>query len=451
VTGVAKFRLIICAGLGLVLAACAEKEVILEGERLSVRSDLAADAPVDGQPAQTTSAESANRSAPISLPAQSNASEWTHRGANARHLMPHAALSATPQRVWSTSIGEGSSRKNRISAAPVVSAGRVFTMDGGVTVAATSTAGAPIWSADLTADFDRGGGQSSGGLAIGGERLFATTGYGELVALDVATGSILWRQELDTLVSGAPATDGNVVYVSGRDGSAWALSAKDGKVMWRVVGTPGTTGYVGAAAPTISDNVVIFPSSGGELMAVLKIGNGTTVWRSSLVGRRLGRAYAFTPDITGDAVISGSTLFAGTASGRTVALDASSGEQIWSVEEGALGPVAVAGGSVFLVNDEASLVRLDAATGEVIWAVPMPYFTDEKVKRRKGIFAHYGPVLAGGRVVVVSSDGLLRAFDPTDGTLTHTAEIPGGAATQPAVAGGSLFVVGSEGQLHAFR
>ena len=441
------------AGLFLALAACAEKEVILEGERLSVRSDLATFEPVAGQPAPADTAEPvvANRSAPISLPSQSNTAEWTHRGANARHLMPHAALSAAPQRAWSVTIGEGATRKSRISAAPVVSAGRVFTMDSAVTVAATSTAGAALWATDLTADFDRGGGQSSGGLAVGDDRLFATTGYGEVVALDVSSGAILWRQELDTLTGGAPATDGTTVYVTGRDGSAWALLAKDGKVIWRVVGTAGTTGYVGAAAPTISDRVVIFPSSGGELLAVLKIGNGTAVWRSSLAGRRLGRAYAFSPDITGDAVISGSTLFAGTAAGRTVALDASSGEELWSASEGALGPVAVGGGSIFLVSDEASLVRLNAATGEVIWSVPLPYFTEEKVKRRKGIFAHYGPVLAGGRVIVVSSDGLLRAFDPQDGSLTHTAEIPGGAATQPAIAGGTLFVVGTEGQLHAFR
>jgi outer membrane protein assembly factor BamB len=365
--------------------------------------------------------------------------------------MPHSALSATPRLAWSAPIGEGSSRKNRIAAAPVVAEGRVFTIDGGVTVAATSTAGAPLWSTDLTAGFDRGGGQSGGGLAVGGERLFATTGYGELVALSAATGGILWRQELDTPASGAPATDGSTVYVSGRDGSAWALSAADGKVIWRVTGTPGVTGYVGSAAPTISDRVVIFPSSGGELLAVLKIGNGTTVWRSSLAGKRLGRAYAFTPDITGDAVISGGVILAGTASGRTVALAASSGEEVWAAGEGALGPVAPGGNSVFLVNDEARLVRLDAATGEVIWSVAMPYFTDEKVKRRKGIYAHYGPVLAGGRVMVVSSDGLLRAFDPTDGSLTHTAAIPAGAATQPAVAGGTLFVVGVDGQLHAFR
>jgi outer membrane protein assembly factor BamB len=208
---------------------------------------------------------------------------------------------------------------------------------------------------------------------------------------------------------------------------------------------------LGAAAPSIGDRAVIFPSAGGDLMAVLKIGGGTKVWQSSLAGKRLGRAYALTADVTGDAVIAGKTLFAGSGAGRTVAMSASSGEQLWAAGEGALGPVAVAGGSLFLVNDEARLVRLDATTGEVIWSVEMPYFTAEKVKKRKGIYAHYGPVLAGGRIFVVSSDGILRAFDPTDGTLTHTAEIPGGAAAQPAVAGGTLYVVSGKGQLLAFR
>ena len=171
----AKIRLIACAGFLLALAACAEKEVILQGERLSVRGDLAGAATAEAEPA-----EAASRSVPISLPGQTSLSEWTHRGSNARHLMPHSALSATPQLAWSVTIGEGSSRKNRISAAPVVSAGRVFTIDGGVTVAATSTAGAPLWSTSLAANFDRGGGQSGSGLAIAGDRLFATTGCGEL-------------------------------------------------------------------------------------------------------------------------------------------------------------------------------------------------------------------------------------------------------------------------------
>ncbi len=444
-------KVIAGAGVLALLAACAEREVILEGERFPVRAELDASLPVEGQPAPTAPAEAANQSKPISLPAQTRSGDWTHRAGNARHLVPHAALSPTPMRVWSAEIGTGNSRQNRISAAPVVADGRIFTIDAGVTVSATATTGQPIWSANLSAAFDDGGGISGGGLAVAGNRLFVTTGYGEVVALNAASGQVLWRQRVDAPVSGAPATDGEVVYVSGRDGSAWAIAAADGKVIWQVAGTPGTASYVGTAAPTIGDRAVIFPTSAGDLMAVLKIGGGTKVWQVSLAGKRLGRAYAFTADVTGDAVIDGGVLYAGSAAGRTVAMSASSGERIWSAGEGALGPVVVAGGSLFLVNDQAELVRLDAATGEVIWTAEMPYFVDEKIKRRKGIYAHYGPVLAGGRVMVVSSDGLLRAFNPIDGSLTHTAEIPGGASAQPAVAGGVLYVVSGDGQLHAFR
>ena len=443
-------RLVTGVGLLALMAACADKEVILQGERFPVRADLDASIPVEGQPAPTAPAPAENQSVEISLGPQTGG-DWTHRAGNARHLMPHAALSAAPQLAWSAKVGEGSSRKNRIAAAPVVADGRIFTIDAGTGVTATSTSGATLWSTDLTAAFDKGGGQSAGGLATAGGKVFATTGYGELVALDATSGAVLWRQRVDAPISGAPATDGSAVYVSGRDGSAWAVDAADGKVIWQVVGTPGKAAYVGTAAPTVGDRAVIFPSAGGDLMAVLKIGGGTKVWQASLAGKRLGRAYALTADVTGDAVIAGKTLYAGSGAGRTVAMSASSGERIWSAGEGALGPVAVAGGSLFLVNDEAKLVRLNADTGEVIWSVEMPYFTNDKVKRRKAIYAHYGPVLAGGRIIVVSSDGLLRAFDPVNGNLVHTAEIPGGAAAQPAVAGGTLYVVGGNGQLHAFR
>jgi len=443
-------RLVAGAAILALLAACAQREVVLQGERFPIRADLDASLPVEGAPAPRAPAEAANLSLPISLPPTSSG-DWTHRAGNARHLMPHAALATTPALLWSARIGAASARKSRIVAAPVVSGGRIFTIDAGVTVMATSTGGQSLWSADLTAAFDKAGDAAGGGLAVAGDRVFAATGFGEVVALDASSGKVLWRQRVDAPVAGAPATDGTAVYVSGRDGSAWAIDASDGKVIWQVAGTPGAAGYVGTAAPSVGDRAVIFPSAGGDLMAVLKIGGGTKIWQASLAGKRLGRAYALTPDVTGDAVIDGKVIYAGSGAGRTVAMSSSSGERIWSAGEGALGPVVVAGGSLFMVNDEAELVRLDAETGDVIWAVPMPYFTNDKIKRRKGIYAHYGPVLAGGRIVVVSSDGLLRSFNPADGSLVYSTDIPGGASAQPAVAGGVLYVVGGNGQLHAFR
>jgi len=181
------------------------------------------------------------------------------------------------------------------------------------------------------------------------------------------------------------------------------------------------------------------------------VGGGTPVWHASAAGKRLGRAYAYSADITGDAALVGKTLYAGTGAGRTVAIDAGSGQLLWGTDEGAMGPLAIAGDSLFLVNDEARLVRLDQATGETIWSVEMPYFEAKKIKKRKAITAHYGPVLAGGRLWVASSDGKLSGFSPTDGSLVYQTAIPSGAASQAAVAGGVLYVVSGKGQLLAFR
>ncbi len=437
----ARFWLAGLAAAGL-LIGCAPKEVILPGERVALREAVGA-APAE---------PSAPQGAKIALPAMQSNADWAQRGGNARHAAPHAALSAKPQLIWATAIGQGDSRKNRIAAAPVVAGGRVFTMDAGSTVSAVSTGGALLWQADLAAGFDRGGGSSGGGLAAEGGRLYVTTSYGEVVALDAGSGAVIWRQRVDSPAIGAPAVADGVVYVSGRDGSAWAIEAANGKVQWQVFGAPAKAGYLGSAAPTVADRSVIFPSNAGDLMAVLRIGGGTKIWSASLAGKRLGRAYASVFDVTGDAALVGGVLYAGTAAGRTVAIDAANGTTIWSADEGALGPVAVAGGSVFVVTDEAQLVRLDQASGKPVWAVDMPYYEPtKKVVRRKAIYAHYGPVLAGGKLWVASSDGLLRGFSPVDGSLAVSVELPGGASAQPAVAGGTLYVVSENGQLLAFR
>ncbi len=434
------------------LAACNQREVILPGERFPVRTPLEESLPTEENPApQAPDHAVASASRPISLPAAQANADWGQRGGNARLAAPHVALSAAPVAVWATNAGAGNSRKSRISAAPVVAGGRVFAMDSGAVVSALSTGGGLLWQKELTASFDKGGGVSGGGLAAAGGQVFASTGYGEVVALDAATGAVQWRQRIDAPAIGAPAVEGGRVYVSGRDGSAWALDAANGKVVWQVFGAPGKAGWLGSAAPTVGDRVVFFPSNAGDLMAVLKPGGGTPIWHSSVAGKRLGRAYALSYDITADAALVGGTLYAGTAAGRTVAIDAGSGTQFWGVNEGAVGPLAIAGGSIFMVNDEARLVRMDAADGSLIWSVEMPYFEAEKIKKRKSIVAHYGPVLAGGRLWVASSDGKLSAFSPTDGGLVYQTDIPGGAAGQPAVAGGVMYVVTTKGQVVAFR
>ncbi len=306
-----------------VLAACSEREVILQGERFPVRAPLADSVPVEGEPAPVApDATPKPEAREIALPAAQGNADWAQRGGGPRHAHGHVAFSASPVAVWSTGIGAGNSRKNRVAAAPVVAAAGSLPWTPALWSRRFRRAARCLWQADLAASFDRGGGVSGGGLAASGDRLYATTSYGEVVALDAASGRVLWRQRVDAPVVGAPAVDGGQVFVSARDGGAWALDADDGKVIWQVFAAPGKAGWLGAAAPTVGDRAVIFPTNAGDLSAVLRVGGGTKVWTASTAGKRLGRAYAFSPDVTGDAALVGGVLYAGTAAGRTVALDA---------------------------------------------------------------------------------------------------------------------------------
>lgn len=446
---IARLLPILALGAGVAVLAGCQKELILQGERFSVREPIEASLPVAGQPLPKPQAEAANLSRPISLPAVTNA-DWPQRGGNSRHTSPHGALQTSPQLLWQVAIGQGDSRKNRVSAAPVAAAGRVFTLDAASHVQATSYGGAVLWTADLAGRVDGGDALSGGGLAVDGGTLFVTTTFGDLVALEAASGRILWKQNLGSPASGAPTPAGAVVYVVGRDGSAWAVDTKDGRVRWTLNGVPGRLGSLSSAAPAVGDQTVIFPYAGGGLSAALR-NSGVRVWDSPLNGARLGHAYTIDQDVTGDPVLSGNAVYAGTAAGKTVAVDAASGNRLWTAGEGALGAPLVVGGSVFVISDENRLVRLDAANGAAIWAVDLPYFAATKVKKRQAIVPQYGPVLAGGRLVVASADGVLRFFNPVDGGALGSVALPGGAASSPALAGGLLFVVSRTGQLLAFR
>lgn len=431
----------------MLLSACAEDEVYLPGKREPIRSvlqdpDLAA--PLEGEERQP------NTSRAIALGGTSNNASWTHSIGTPKYRTSHPALRPAVQQVWTADIGAGDSRKQRITADPVVAGGRVFTLDADARVTATSTGGQTIWTHDLTPVTDSAGQGTGGGLAVDGNTLYVSIGYGVLAALDVATGGERWTQKLDASGSGTPTVYDDLVYITSGDDTGWALDKDTGRVEWQVGGSTSQNNVLGAPAPAVTDKFVIFAYGTGEVQGAFRRG-GLPRWDASVVGKRPGRALSSVSDVTSAPVVSGDRVYVGNQSGRLAALNVESGQRLWTARDGAVGPVWPIGGSVFVITELNELVRLDASDGSRIWGVALPNFVKEKPLRQSRIVAHYGPVVAGGQVIVASNDGLLRTFDPTDGRLTGTVEIAGGATTAPVVAGGTLYVVSAKGQLHAYR
>ena len=444
---------VLAFGLILLSLSACQRDRILEGTRFPLRAPLDASLATEAVPDPAAPPDRpANQSVAIALPPQVANADWGQRGGNATHTGVHGALSATPALVWSVDIGAGSAKRARITAAPVVAGGRVFALDSAAHVTAVSTAGQRLWSVDVRDTADRGPVLSGGALAADTARVYAVTGYGEIVALDAATGGVAWRQRLGAAVSGAPLLAGGRIYVATDDGTAWAVDAASGRMVWTAAGADNVNSlhFDGGAAPVQAGALIVFPFASGALVAVEQ-STGKPVWNAYATGERLGRAFANSGDVTGDPVVQGGLMFAGTEAGRTGAWSLQQGKVVWGAVEGALNAPLVVGGSVFVVNDEAMLIRLSAADGSPVWASQLPYFEKQKPKRQSAITASYGPVLAGGRVWVASTDGHLRGFAPQDGSLAADVALPGGAAAAPALAAGMLFVVNGRGQLLAFR
>ena len=430
-----------CLFASLILTACSDDELLLEGERLDLRS---------GSSSNAVAQDAVARAQPLALAAPVVNATWSHTNGSPSHKIAHPALDRSLARAWSASIGQGNGRKHRITADPVVADGRIFTLDSRTLVTAFTTSGQILWSRDLTPSSDDTDDASGGGLAVSSGTLFVTSGFGMLTALDAASGATLWVQDLDSVASGAPTAVNGVVYAVTRNATGWAIDAQNGRILWQVLGAPSTTGIAGGPAPVVAGPLVVFPFASGQMLAAAA-NVGSPAWIASVAGKRLNRSFSRISDLSGDPVADGSRIYAGNHAGRAAAFDSATGQTVWTANEGAINAPWLAGGSLFFVTDENQLVRLDAATGQTVWMRELPFFRRQKIGRRKATFAHFGPVLAGGRLILASDDGTLREFDAETGALIAETELPDGAARNPVVAGGNLYVVTANGQIHAFR
>ena len=425
-------------GLGV---GCSNSDPRLQGERQLL----------DGTVFVETDARFLAENLPdLRLPQPQPMAAWTHQGGNAQHIAAHAELPAALTLSWSRRIGAGDAKRHQISAAPVAQTGRLYTIDSQSMVTALEDTGTILWQTELGKSSDHPKDASGGGLAVRGTQLFITTGFGTVVALDTASGAQLWSQDLASYGGASPTVYEDLLYIAARDGAAWAIDTTNGRVKWQLAGPAVAVSHTGGPGPAVSDKYAVFPFGSGDVLASFRRG-GLRSWSSGLSGARLGLASTKVRDLTGQPVIEGASVYLASSVGRMAAVDLNTGLRIWTAKQGSQGQILLAGSAVFAVSDASNLIRLSKDDGTLIWSTPLPKFTNKRLKSRAKIYAHYGPILAGGRLILASSDGLIRQFNPADGTLISTFELPGGAASAPIVVNGALYVLNTKGDLLAFR
>jgi outer membrane protein assembly factor BamB len=426
--------------VSLLLAGCSwfdSKKQPLSGERISV---LSLDRQLEPDPDLAK--------IPISLPAPVVNPDWPEPGGYPNHAMQHLSLPDSLTQVWKASTGEGASRYSRVLSHPIVEKGRVYVMDGAVQVSAYDTAtGDRLWQVDLKPEDERGT-SFGGGVAFWNDRLFASTGYAQVLALDPADGKVIWRSSVGAPVRSAPTVSDGRVFVVTVENELTVLAADDGRRLWVHNGIPETASLLGSASPAVEGEVVVVAYSSGELYA-LTVETGRPLWSDSLASTRSVNAVSSLADIRGWPVIDRGRVFAASHSGRMAAIDLRTGERAWEQELGSTHSLWVAGDYVYVLSTDNELICLTRNEGKVRWVRLLPSYENEK--KRKDPMTWAGPVLGGDRLIVLSSDGGAISVSPYTGDPLGRQEMSAGGYFAPVIADNSLYVLTDDAKLSVYR
>jgi outer membrane protein assembly factor BamB len=242
------------------------------------------------------------------------------------------------------------------------------------------------------------------GVAVDGDRVFASGHRGEVAAFDLQTGRRLWRTNTRLPLGGGPAVRGNLLVVGATDGHVMALNAADGKPLWTVL----INGSV-ISAPAISDKLVAVRSVDGKLRA-LSLTDGHELWEAEQDVPSLSLRGTSSPVIVGNLIISGFE------NGKVVAVNSADGSQVWEATVSAPhgrteiqrladieGPVDVAAKDVYAVGYHGDVTMLALDSGQTWWA--------HKASSYRGL------MLGKDAVYMSTADGHVVALNRSNGAV----------------------------------
>src|SRR5262245_49762243 len=295
-----------------------ENDTVLPGKRESVLS-----------PGEISATKTEVSSEPIVIPVAETNSSWAQPGGQATNAFGNLTAGATLSRAWSAGVGEGTTSEGRIVASPIIVGGMAYVLDSRSNVTAIQTAsGGRAWRMSLVPE-----GKSTrafgGGLASDGQRIYATSVFGEALALDAATGAVLWRKKLGAPVRAAPTVTNGSIYFTGSSNEVFALRATDGSEVWKYQGTGGRATIASSPSPAASQGFVVIPTTSGEITAYTA-SDGLEAWSDGLTSSDPAATATNIGSVAGRPVIEGNQVIAISNAGRMAAFALNNGERQWS-------------------------------------------------------------------------------------------------------------------------
>jgi outer membrane protein assembly factor BamB len=336
------------------------------------------------------------------------------------------------KRAWKTKIGADADFL-RVALRPMGDGNRVYAASvNGNVVALDAERGKQVWRNKLDIDLSSGPGVGEGLVVV-----VSADGY--VVALAADDGTERWRAYISGESLATPLVHEEWVVVQAVDNKLTALSVFDGSERWTVEqSTPALT-MRGSTSPMQVGQTVVTGFDNGRVMAI-NLSTGDVEWDSMLAPPSGRSDLDRLSDIDGDIAVVGQDIYASGYQGRIASLAAESGQVLWARELSTYEGVSADWNSVYSTLDNGELVALNRNSGTEIWR-------QNALLRREPTV----PVSFRTTVAVGDLDGYLHFFSNVDGE--PVARVRAGKSaivSTPLVMADRLFVQSDDGSVSAW-
>ena len=245
-----------------------------------------------------------------------------------------------------------------------------------------------------------------------------------------------WRYDFKRPFRSAPIFHKGYIFGVTGDDIAVSFDVK-GKLRWTKKGPQKNTKVFATVSPAALGNKVLFPFSGGSLVALNAV-NGIEEWEINLENSNIGSASASLGDFASDPAVYGSTIFGVGAFGETFSAT-KSGKVLWRNNIQSSSRLIVSGNSAFYSSNNSLIGRLNAKNGKIVF---LKEFTGKRWVK------YHGPLLLQNKLLVLATDKNAYWFSPEDGRLLNKEKLGKKISSTPVVVNKRLMFVSEDGMLN---
>lgn len=346
--------------------------------------------------------------------------------------LPHPSVQVT--HLWGHNMGDKKAAVLRLGQGVSIADNRVYAAaHKGEVVALDLANGRVLWHAKTAAPL-------SGGTASSPELVVVGASDGQLFAFDPANGHSRWKVRLNGEVLAPAAISPRLIAVRTVDGKLRALSPADGHELWATDQQVPRLSLRGTASPVISGDVVLCGFDNGKVVAV-SAADGSVQWEATVTPPHGRTELERLDDIDSPVRVSGHDVYAVGFQGKVAMLALDTGQIWWSHEDSSYRGLTLDEDTLYLADSDGIVAALKARTGAEVW--------------RQNVLLHRGlsPIAVMDDTVVVGDfQGYLHWLDKASGALAARVATGGARiSTQPLVIGDVLVVANDRGQINAYR